>query len=125
VPLRVTEVGGLSGACLLVPAWARLDPAFPHGFEDLALCRDLRARGLRNLVVPHARCRHLGGATLGRTTRRAQRHALVGHLRLVGGGWRGGVAVGLALAQIAREGGPADRLLGVALGLADHWRGGG
>ncbi|MCK6501967.1 glycosyltransferase [Myxococcota bacterium] len=120
-PLRVTEVGALSGACLLVPGWARLDPAFPHGFEDLALCRDLRARGLHNLVVPHARCRHLGGATLPRTTRRAQRHALAGHLRLVGGGWRGVVAVGLAVAQVAREGGPADRLLGIAEGLADGW----
>lgn len=122
-PPGVTEVGALSGACLLVPAWARLDPAFPHGFEDLALCRDLRAAGLRNLVVPQARCQHLGGASLPRTSRRAQRHALNGHLRLVGGGWRGAVAVGLALAQVAREGGPPDRVLGVAQGLLDWWRG--
>lgn len=122
VPLRVTEVGAISGACMLLPAWARLDPAFPHGFEDLALCRDLRRLGLHNRVVPHARCRHQGGATLGRATRRAQRHALSGHLRLVGGGWRGWVAVGLALAQIGREGGPSDRLLGVVEGVGDWHR---
>lgn len=120
-PTRRTEVGALSGACLLLPAWARLDPAFPHGFEDLALCRELRARGLRVLVEPAARCAHLGGASLPRASRRAQRYALAGHLRLVGGGLKGGLAIGLALAQVLREGGPPDRLLGIAEGVGD-WR---
>lgn len=120
-PERLTQVGALSGACLLVPAWARFDPAFPHGFEDLALCRDLRARGLRVLVQPAARCLHIGGASLPRASRRAQRYAVAGHLRLVDGGWRGGIALGLALAQVLREGGPPDRLLGIAEGWAD-WR---
>ncbi len=119
VPPRLTAVGALSGACLLVPAWARFDPDFPHGFEDLALCRDLRARGLRVLVQPAARCLHVGGASLPRASRRAQRHAVAGHLRLVDGGWRGGVALGLALAQVLREGGPPDRLLGIAEGWRD------
>lgn len=122
VPAVPTQVGALSGACLLIPAWARLDPAFPHGFEDLALCRDLRRAGLSTWLVPRARCQHMGGATLDRATRRAQRHAVFGHLRLVGGGWRGLVAVGLAVAQVVAEGGPTDRLLGVTDGLGDWLR---
>ncbi len=120
---EVREVEALSGAALLVSVESRLDPAYRHGFEDLALCRSLRQRGKKILLVPEARVMHLGGATLGRATRQAQRHAVAGHLRYLGGGWRGGLAVGLAVAQVLREGGDPERLAGVREGLRD-WRGG-
>ncbi|MCB9780457.1 MAG: glycosyltransferase family 2 protein [Alphaproteobacteria bacterium] len=119
VPAATTAVGALSGACLLVDSATRLDPAYPHGFEDLALCRSLRDAGRLCLVVPHARCDHLGGGTLSRVSRAAQRHGVHGHLRLEGGGWRGAVVVGLATAQILREGGPPERFVGLAQGLRD------
>jgi len=123
VPSSIREVQGLSGACLLVPAWARFDEAFPHGFEDLALCRHMQWLGLRCLLVPQACCQHLGGASLGRATAAAQRHAVHGHLRLTGGGWRSPAVLGLALAQVLREGGPRDRLGGIVQGWWDWRRG--
>jgi len=117
-------VDALSGACLLVDTRARFDATYRHGMEDLALCRDLRAAGRKVLLVPGARCRHLGGGTVDRTSRAAQRHAVAGHLRLVGGGARAPIVVGLAVAQIVRERGPASRLFGLAEGIADHVRAG-
>ncbi|RME21098.1 MAG: hypothetical protein D6798_18930, partial [Deltaproteobacteria bacterium] len=77
--------------------------------------------GELTIVVPAARCRHLGGGSLDRRSRRAQRHAVSGHLRVVGGGWRTPVVLGLAVGQVLREGGGVDRLQGVAEGWAD-WR---
>lgn len=121
-PGRNTQVDALSGACLLVPADARLDPRFPHGFEDLALCRALAGAGRPCVLVPGARCVHRGGATLARRARRAQRHATHGHLRLVGGGWRSPLVLGLGVLQVLREGGPAGRLLGIAEGWRDYRR---
>lgn len=118
----VHEVEALSGAALLIAANTRFDPAYRHGFEDLALCRELRRRGRKVLLVPAARVMHLGGATLGRATREAQRHAMSGHLRYLDGGWRAGVAVGLATAQVLREGGDPERLAGVRDGVRD-WLG--
>lgn len=115
-------VDGLSGACLLIPAARRLDEGFAHGFEDFALCRALSREGLRVVLVAGARCAHLGGATLGRDSRRAQRHAVSGHLRLLGRRRFVPVVVGLALAQVIREGGPAARALGIAGGVMDWWR---
>lgn len=107
-------VQALSGACLRLPAAARFDARFRHGFEDVELC--LRLGGAR--LIPEARCWHEGGATLSRTSAEAQRHAVSGQLRLFTG-WRRGVVVGLHLAQVLREGGPADRLGGVARGVRD------
>ena len=116
------EVEALSGACLLMEARRRFDPRYRHGMEDIALCRDLGAEGLRILLAPSARCLHEGGASVSRMGRPAQRHAVSGHLRLVEGGWRTPLVVGLALAQILRERGPAGRLIGVAEGLRDWVR---
>jgi len=121
VPDAPLEVDALSGACMLVAASERFDIGYAHGFEDLALCLDLARRGLARVLVPAARCRHLGGASLDRQGRQAQRHAVSGHLRLVGGGWRTPVVLGLALAQVAREGGGLHRARGVAEGWSD-WR---
>lgn len=121
VPDRPREVDALSGACLLLSASSRFDPAYPHGFEDLALCRALRRGGARCLLVPQAICDHLGGGSLDRRSPAAQRYAVAGHLRLVGGGWRVPVVLGLALVQVLREGGPPARLRAILQGHAD-WR---
>ena len=111
---RIDEgpIDALSGACLHLPASARFDEAFRHGFEDVELC--LRLGGAT--LVPEARCWHDGGATLGRTTAEAQEHALAGQLRLFRG-WRKAVVVGLHVAQVVREGGPMDRIGGIVRGM--------
>lgn len=114
------EVAALSGAALLIGASARFDEGYRHGFEDVALCLALRAAGRRLLLLPEARCHHLGGASLPRTSRAAQRHAVSGHARLLRQlGRPAPIAAPLAVAQILREGGPWDRLLGVVEGLWD------
>lgn len=118
VPPGIREVDALSGACLLLSTAERFDEGFRHGMEDVELCLRLRARGLRLLLEPRARCQHQGGGTVHRRSREATRHALAGHLRLVGdSSLRRGFVLALALAQIAREGGPAERLLGVVEAL--------
>lgn len=121
-PAAPTSVSGLTGACLLLRPTERFDVAFAHGMEDLELCQRLRRRGLDLRLVPAARCRHVGGATLSRRSPAAQRHLVSGHLRLVGGGARTPVVLGLALAQVAREGGDPARLRAVWQGWQD-WRG--
>lgn len=115
VPAQDTHVDALSGACLHLPARLRFDERFRHGGEDVELCR--RAGG--GTLVVSARCWHEGGATLDRASEEAQRHAVAGQLRLVDAGWRDAVVVGLAVAQVAREGGPATRLRGIGRGWRD------
>lgn len=115
VPPRDADVDALSGACLHLPAGLRFDERFRHGGEDVELCR--RVGGARLVVA--ARCWHEGGATVPRDSEDAQRHAVAGHLRLVAPGWRDAVVVGLAVAQVARERGPARRLRGVWSGWRD------
>ncbi len=118
-PTRTQSVDALSGACLVLASRERLDPAYRFGFEDIALCQRLREAGQRVLLVPEARCEHLGGGTIPRRSREASRHALTGHLRLVGPRrWQRPLALGWALAQVLREGGPPDRLVG----LWEAWR---
>jgi GT2 family glycosyltransferase len=121
---RPTELGdptAISGACMLLRSRERMDPAFRHGMEDFELCARVRQRGERIVVVPEAICQHQGGASLPGHSRQAQRHGLSGHLRLVGGGWKSPIVVSLALGQVIREGGPANRFLGVWEGWRD-WR---
>jgi GT2 family glycosyltransferase len=115
VPPVDTRVDALSGACLHLPASARFDERFRHGFEDVELCR--RLGGAR--IVVGARCWHEGGATVSRRSEAAQRHAVAGQLRLVAPGWRDAVVLGLAMAQVARERGPATRVRGIAAGWRD------
>lgn len=118
VPLEDRVVDALSGACLHLPSTARFDERFRHGLEDVELCRRLGPAWL----VAGARCWHEGGATVPRRGREAQRHAVAGQLRLVRPGWRDGVVLGLALAQVLREAGPAERVVGVAEGWRDARR---
>lgn len=115
VPPEDIDVDALSGACLHMPAGERFDERFRHGGEDVELCRRL---GGGRLVVS-ARCWHEGGATLGRDTPEAQRHAVSGQLRLVTPGWRDGVVIALALAQVVRERGGRARLRAVGEGWLD------
>lgn len=110
-------VPALSGACLHLPATARFDPRFRHGYEDVELCRRLGPSLGGARLLAHARCWHEGGATVNRRSAVAQQHAVSGQLRLVPPGWRDAVVVGLALGQIAREGG-AGRIPAVFRG----WR---
>ena len=117
----VHAVDALSGACLMVGTSWRLDPAFRHGMEDIALCRRIRAAGAGVWLVSDARCRHVGGATVDRTSPQAQRSAVAGHLRLVQGGFRTPVVLGLAVAQVLRERGGGARLRAIASGWKD-WR---
>ena len=112
VPDADVGVDALSGACLHLPASARFDERFRHGLEDVELCR--RLGGARLIVA--ARCWHEGGATVDRRSEEAQRHAVAGQLLLVQPGWRSAVVVGLALAQVVREGGPVARVRGVWTG---------
>jgi hypothetical protein len=119
IPDGSAEVDGLSGACLLMASSLRFDPGYPHGFEDLALAREVRRAGGRVLLVPDARCRHTGGATRDRRSAEATRDALIGHLRLVGPGPRRVLVTLYALAQVVREGAEPARLSA----LAEAWRG--
>jgi GT2 family glycosyltransferase len=111
----------VSGACMLLRSSERLDAAFPHGMEDFELCQRIRARGDRIRLVEAARCHHRGGATLSPRSRAGQRHGVHGHLRLMGGGWRSPVVVGLAVAQVVVERGPTERFKGIWEGWCD-WR---
>lgn len=113
-PSTTAQVDALSGACLLLRSGERFDEGFRHGMEDVAMALELRARGLRCLLVPEARCRHVGGGSVSRTSRAAQAHAVAGHLRLVGRSRvKRGLVLAYAVAQVVREGGPAERLVGV------------
>jgi GT2 family glycosyltransferase len=116
-------VKALSGAVLLMRSTERFDSGYRHGFEDIALCCQLRERGLRVRVVDSADALHAAGASVPRQSRLAQRRAISGHLRWVGGGPRGLYAVALSVAQIIRERGPMDRIIGVVEGVRDHLNG--
>ncbi len=110
-PDGTAPADALSGACLHLPAEARLDPGFRHGGEDVELCR--RLGGAR--LVPGAWCWHAGGATISRRSPEAIRWAVAGQRRLIRlerPGWREAAALGLCAAQVARE----------APGSAAHWR---
>jgi GT2 family glycosyltransferase len=114
VPSVPSPVDALSGACLLVESSQRFDPRFSFYFEDVDLCSRLRGQGKTVVLVPDARCHHVGGATIDRRSREAAAHAVAGHLQLVGRGWyRRAAVVALALAQIVRERGPLVRVRGV------------
>ncbi len=121
VPRGMRDVDALSGACLLIESHRRLDEGYRFGFEDIALCQELKRQGRRIILAPEARCEHLGGASMDRRSRPATRHALAGHLRLVAGRrGRTPMVLGMALAQVIREGGPPRRLLGLWEGWRDH-----
>jgi GT2 family glycosyltransferase len=120
---RAVEVQALSGACMLIRAGSRFDAGYRHGMEDVSFCRALRRAGRSVRLVPTVRCRHLGGATLDRRSPAAQRHAVSGHLRLVGGGIRTPVVLGLAFAQVLREGPSRARVQAVGRGWWD-WQSG-
>ena len=116
----VRSVSALSGACILLPSWARFDTAYSHGFEDLDLCLRMQELGRSVLLVPSATCAHSGGASLPRASREAQRHALSGHLRLFPRRRHLPAVLGLALAQVIRDGCDAGRLAGLVDGLMDR-----
>lgn len=112
VPDAPREVMALSGACLLVRSFWRFSEEFPHAMEDIDLGLRIREVGKKSLLVPGARCWHLGGGTRSRKDPRATRDALRGHLRLVGPRRdKRFLVVIYAVAQVLREG-PRLRRLG-------------
>ncbi len=114
VPAQDRTVDALSGACLLMPSGARFDERFPHGFEDVELCRRL---GGARLVVG-ARCWHQGGGTLSRRSALATQHAVTGQALLYAPGWRTWSVAALHAAQVLREGGPFARVGAIVAGVA-------
>ena len=115
-------VQALSGASLFIRASERFDPNYAHGFEDIELCRRLAGRNLRVRCVETIHCHHGAGQSVSRRSRLAQRHAVHGHLRFVHGGITSIVVVLLAVLQVIRERGPADRLIGIMEGVRDYFR---
>ncbi len=114
------DAQALSGACMLMRSTERFDPSYVHGFEDVELCRRLRSRGLTIRVIENSGCDHQGGGSVDRRSRSAQRAAMSGHLRYLGGGFRGGIAVGLGVAQVLSEGASLPRFMGIFDGIRDH-----
>jgi GT2 family glycosyltransferase len=112
VPPSNPRVPAISGACIRVRSSWRFDERFPHGFEDVELCRRLGGAQL----LPEARCWHQGGGTLHRQSASAQAHGATGQLLLYPPGWREPVIALLHLAQIARERGEYDRVEAVFRG---------
>ena len=111
VPDGPVDVDALSGACVLMRAHLRFDPAFSHAMEDVELSLRVRAEGGRCVLIPGARCWHEGGGTLPRDSALAQQHALRGHMRLhQGQPLRRGLATAYALGQVLREGPTTQRL---------------
>ena len=117
-PTADRPVDALSGACLHLPAAARFDPRFPHGFEDVELCRRIGGAWL----LAGARCFHEGGATLSRRSPQATRHAVTGQALLFPEGWRTGVVAGLHALQVVREGGSPQRFSAIAAGIREAGR---
>ena len=108
------SVAAVSGACMRISANARFDERFPHGFEDVELCRRLGGARLH----PSATCRHEGGGTLDRRSPEASAKAVTGQLLLFPPGWREPVIVALHVAQVLREGGRVGRFGAIATGWA-------
>lgn len=118
--MRPGPVQALSGAAVLLRVSERFDERYRHGFEDIDLCRRLTQRGLRVRVVEGALCTHDAGATVDRRSPEATRAGIDGHLRYLGGGAAGVVAVGLAVAQVCVEGPRVSRMIGLAQGIGDY-----
>lgn len=58
------QADAVSGACMLIPSWARFDRGYLHGFEDIALCFLIKKRGKNIMIHRSARCMHHGGGTI-------------------------------------------------------------
>lgn len=117
LPTADRQVDALSGACLHLPAHARFDERFPHGFEDVELC--LRLGGA--WLVAGARCFHEGGATLPRDGAEAQAKAVTGQMLAFSPLYEPVIAA-LHWGQVGRERGSAARLRAVARGWKEARR---
>lgn len=113
VPTEDRPVDALSGACLHMPSSLRFDERFPHGFEDVELCRRIGGAWL----VAGASCQHQGGATVDRRSAWATEAAVVGQSLCFEPGWRTVAVAGLHVAQVLREGGPLGRLRAIGRGV--------
>lgn len=109
---RAAAVEQPAGACLLVKrqAWEAVDGFderfFPLWFEDVDLCRRLRARGWKIVYEPRARFRHAGGHSLDAVPERERqvywyrnlrRYFQKHHGRLAGVVLRMGILAGMLL----------------------------
>ena len=108
------DIDALSGACFLIPSWARFDDGFTHGFEDIALCFLLRKRGKKLKIVQNAHCHHHGGGTIVHNSRKWFAHSVYGHLRIFSSHLHSPLIVALAILQ-------ARNKKSSILGVLDGW----
>ena len=100
----------VSGACMLVPSWARFNSQYLHGFEDIALCSLLRKRNKEIFVCRSAQCVHKGGGTLAHNTRLWFARSVYGQLLFFSSPPLSGLILGFGFLQ-AR--GSLDHMKGV------------
>ncbi len=80
LPDKPAELDALAGVSMLIPSWSRFDKRFIHGFEDIALCFNMRRLGYKVLLAPDARCEHKGGGTIPHQSRNWFAHSIYGQL---------------------------------------------
>ena len=80
IPDSFTEVDALAGVSLVVPTWVRFDKRFIHGFEDIALCFQLKKMGYQIVLEPTAKCIHQGGGSIPHGSKEWFSHSVYGQL---------------------------------------------
>ena len=116
---NVGKIDAVYGTCMMLSSSLRFDKRYRHGFEDIELCLRMSEEGYETVVVPEARCDHLGGASLSVHHRQGQRAATYGQLRLFSSIRRAPIVAALSGLQIVKERGGRQRYLGWALGVSD------
>ena len=110
-------VDALSGACLLLPSWSRFDIRFPHGFEDIAMCSQLRKMGLSSIVCATARCFHQQGSTVSQRSPKKMRNSVYGQALFFKHRRFFPLVLGLAVLQLLKERSTMSRYIGAYEGF--------
>lgn len=102
-PPETVTVDAVWGCCVLIPSWARFSQDYPHGFEDIELCRRMADDGLSTVVVPAARCIHVGGGTLDEHNLSRRESSTYGHLLFYNSWFVAPAIVSLSVLQLLKE----------------------
>lgn len=102
-PTETVTVDAVWGCCILIPSWARFSQDYPHGFEDIELCKRMAKNGLSTVVVPAARCTHVGGGTLDEHNLARRESSIYGHLLLYNSWFLAPAIVSLSVLQLLKE----------------------